>query len=817
MIKEDFVYTQQNIRTIILRNLNREYHADTSSSINYIYSTLENAYESGVSYSIPNDMIDEIARFAAKSTNQSARCLALVAKMKFKSKDLEEDNDSFVAVNNPHDGGDSEGPITIFDCEVAKNVFLICYKIRDDDEHFGEHPVIPMLNPSFDDAKALYSGKYRLVGHNCKNYDNDMVYARGDCGYSTEGIYDLSYNKIKNKAGVNFRESRDISYADTFDYPVLKQSLKKWELDMDFTHKEMNIDWDEPIPEELWERLIEYCTNDVLATEKVFNATQGDFKARCILAEISGMKPNDSTNANTTRIIFEGERHPGLTYTNLATGEQFGPEVTKVPIDGTGNRFGYLSEVDNLRCMDDGYEMVRTDPDIINSWPDYELKYLPKSEGGDNKWHNMYHGMDLGFGGFVFAKYGEWNNVALLDVVSMHPSTMEILKIFGSRTEKLSELKKARVAIKTGDYETARHMFGGKIARYLDNEEDRDSLQLALKIAINSLYGLTSARFDNPFKDSRNINNIVALRGALFMASLKEEVEKRGFVVAHIKTDSIKIPDATPEIISFCKDFAKKYGYEFDHEATYDRMCLVNDAVYIAKYKDPDECMKMYGYIPKDCKKHPNQWTATGTQFAVPYVFKTLFSKEDIEFKDLCETKSVTSALYLDFNEGLPDVTYWEDLKKWRGYLSDEKELSKKAQERLNQHKDMTDEEIDAEIAKGHNYIFIGKVGKFCPVKEGHNGGLLMREKDGKYYAATGTKGFRWMESDVVKTLGVEDIIDKEYYNKLVNDAVGSIAAHCDFEWFTTEDRDTPLPMYVDGHPVYEEEQLYLKEEQQNG
>lgn len=71
------------------------------------------------------------------------------------------------------------------------------------------------------------------------------------------------------------------------------------------------------------------------------------------------------------------------------------------------------------------------------------------------------------------------------------------------------------------------------------------------KIVINSVYGLTAANFENPFRDPRNKDNIVAKRGALFMTLLKSEVEKRGFCVAHIKTDSIKIPDATPEIMDF--------------------------------------------------------------------------------------------------------------------------------------------------------------------------------------------------------------------------------------------------------------------------
>ena len=58
-------------------------------------------------------------------------------------------------------------------------------------------------------------------------------------------------------------------------------------------------------------------------------------------------------------------------------------------------------------------------------------------------------------------------------------------------------------------------------------------------------------------------------------------------------------------------DFGERYGYTFEHEATYDRMCLVNDAVYIAKYKSAEECQKMYGYVPGDNKKKGGKWTAT--------------------------------------------------------------------------------------------------------------------------------------------------------------------------------------------------------------
>ena len=214
------------------------------------------------------------------------------------------------------------------------------------------------------------------------------------------------------------------------------------------------------------------------------------------------------------------------------------------------------------------------------------------------------------------------------------------------------------------------------------------------------------------------------------MINLKYEVQKRGFIVAHIKTDSIKIPDAAPEIIQFITDYGKQYGYTFEHEATYEKMCLVNNAVYIAKYLE-------------------GQWSATGTQFAVPYVFKTLFSHEPIDFEDMCETKAVTTALYLDMNEALPDGK--------------------------------------------HSYRFVGKVGRFCPVKNGCGGGVLLRESINKktgeksYAAATGSKGHRWLESEMVKELGKEDDIDRSYYDRLVDEAIKSISAFGDFEKFASE------------------------------
>ena len=80
--------------------------------------------------------------------------------------------------------------------------------------------------------------------------------------------------------------------------------------------------------------------------------------------------------------------------------------------------------------------------------------------------------------------------------------------------------------------------------------------------------------------------------------------------------------------------------------------------------------------------------------------------------------------------------------------------------------------------------MFVGKVGQFTPIKPGSGGGVLYRENEGKYYAATGTTGFRWLESENVKILERENEIDRSYYEKLVNEAIDTISQYGDIEWF---------------------------------
>jgi len=757
MINFEGVKSEKALRTLIKRNLNKEIHPATKPSIDFIYKILEDAYASGLNYDV-TDMRNAVLAFAANSTHQADYCIKLVNKMKFKSEEISSGEKN------------EDAKLVFFDVEVFPNLFLVNWKIEGEGK-----PVVRMINPTPTEIEELM--RFRLVGFNCRRYDNHLLYARL-IGYDNEQLFKLSQKIIEGSPNCFFGEAYNVSYTDVYDFCSTKQSLKKWEIDLGIHHQELGIPWDQPVPEELWAKVAEYCDNDVLATEAVFNARKADFTARQILADVAGMTVNDTTNALTTKIIFGNNRKPQdqFNYRNMG-------EMTE-----DASRFTITE--DNVLYNEFGDEYTVFDVMGRPIFPGY------KFENGKS----TYRGEEVGEGGYVYSEPGMYGNVALLDVASMHPSSIVAENLFGDEyTKRFKELLDARIAIKHNDFDKARKMLGGALAKYLTDENSAADLSTALKIAINSVYGLTSAGFDNPFRDTRNKDNIVAKRGALFMINLKHEVQKRGFTVAHIKTDSIKIPDATPEIIQFIMDYGKMYGYTFEHETTYDRMCLVNNAVYIAKFASKEKCEELYGYIPKDNKKKPGQWTATGTQFQIPYVFKKLFSKEEIIFDDMCETKSVTSALYLDMNEDLPDVSEYEKehQKLWKDInnqdLPNDEEMKRKC-ERV--------EELRELIDKGHNYRFIGKVGQFCPIKPGCGGGLLMREKDGKYYAVTGSKGYRWLESEMVRELKKEADIDRSYYDRMVDEAVKDISKFGDFEWFVS---DNPYigPKFVDGKPVY--------------
>lgn len=776
MIDTNVIKNEKILRVMITKNLNKEIHQGTKSSIDFIYKNLDDAKNEGFKYDV-SDMRNKVLVFAANSSHQADYCMKLVNKMDFKSEDKSE------AVSSTMD------EIVFFDTEVFPNLFLVNWKVRGEGQ-----PVVRMINPKPADIEALLN--YKLVGFNCRRYDNHIMYG---ClmGYNNEQLYRLSQKIVTGVKNCLFGEAYNLSYTDVYDFASApnKQSLKKYEIQLGLKHHELGLPWDQPVPEDQWIKVAEYCDDDVLATEATFDYLENDWTARKILAKMAGKSVNDSTNSLSTKIVFGNNRKPQneFNYRDLARPVYFPEEYINTEADDPDNFFS-PDDYEFNPMNEEMHDFIKDNnilPLKFTAWNGEKsvLPFFPgyKFENGKS----IYRGEEVGEGGYVYAEPGIYTNVALLDVASMHPNSMITECLFGPKyTKRFKELVDCRIAIKHDDQNSIKTLLDGVLYEVLsEGTFTTDALGTALKTPINSSYGLTSAAFDNQFRDLRNKDNIVAKRGALFMVDLMKAVQSKGYTVAHVKTDSIKIPNATPEIIEYVMKYGEQYGYTFEHEATYEKMCLVNDAVYIAKYAAREKCDKLYRYIPKDNYKKGGKWTATGTQFKVPYVFKTLFSHEKIEFEDMCETKSVTSCMYLDMNEKLTVNAECEKVKLMRE--NPDKKYSTRDTNMFNEWVDYSDAEIDDYISEGHSYKFIGKVGCFTPIKPGFGGGMLLREatdKKGniKYAATTGSKGYRWMESDMVKALDKFEYIDKSLYTEMVDTALSAISKYGDVEQFVS-------------------------------
>ena len=147
----------------------------------------------------------------------------------------------------------------------------------------------------------------------------------------------------------------------------------------------------------------------------------------------------------------------------------------------------------------------------------------------------------------------------------------------------------------------------------------------------------------------------------------------------------------------------------------------MNDAVYIAL-------------------KENGKWEAVGAQFQHPYVFKTLFSGDPVEFDDHIEVKSVTTSLWLDYGRG--------------------------------------------------DKALIGRVGAFVPVMSG-GGELLRKSGEDNFSYASGSKGHRWQEAEIERqqSNGRYDNLDMSYFQRLVNNALAKINQFGDAEWLRKGDQ----------------------------
>ena len=567
---KEITYTEKTLRNFVKRQLGmiegkEPSHPNTKPTIDFIAHEIQKAADMGLEYDI-TDLRHAVFMRAIRSTNNKDYCLAVFQQIPWST--LRDDDGKTEAKLTNFTKIYPKEELVFFDIEVYPNLFVVVWKKYHEDEFTR------WINPTPDQIEYLMT--FPLVGFNNRRYDNHILYARL-LGSNNMELFTQSHRIIneKNAKSGMYAAAYELSYTDIYEYSQKKQSLKRWEVDLGIKHVEMEIPWDKPVPDELIDTVVEYCVNDVDATEKLFDAIYADYVAREILATIAKGSMNATNNQLTAKFIFGDDPRPQ-------------------------DKFNYVK--------------------LASIFPGYEYKFGKST----------YRGFETGEGGFVYAEPGVYENIALEDVESMHPNSLVNMNYFGPYTQRYADLLKVRVLLKHNRIDEVKQMFDGVLAPFLDNPEYLKPLVTALKIVINSVYGMTSAKFDNKFKHPDNIDNIVAKRGALFMVDLKFAVEEQGYKVCHIKTDSVKVPNADEKIIKFIEDFGARpeYNYKFVHEHTYKRMALINNAVYIAQLED-------------------DSWSPVGAEYANTYLLKRVWTKEELVDRDFFITKQSKGHIYL--------------------------------------------------------------------------------------------------------------------------------------------------------------------------
>lgn len=308
MVDSKAIENEKHLRALLKKCMNKENHGHTKPEVDFIAKILGDAYGSDISYDV-RDMRPSILSFAMGSTNRAQECYDICSALHFCSKNHENGEEKNLAGDNDW----KNAPIIFFDVEVFPNLFIICWK-----KEGADASVIKMINPTPEEVKKLFN--YRLVGFNNRRYDNHIIYARAQ-GYTNAELFRLSQRIIGKSRDAFFGEAYGLSYTDIYDYATKKQGLKKWEIELDIFHMENAYPWDQDVPEDKWNEIADYCCNDVIATEAVWNATQDDFKVREVIAKLSGLTVNDTNRKHIIKIILGDSKEIEHEYTDLATGE----------------------------------------------------------------------------------------------------------------------------------------------------------------------------------------------------------------------------------------------------------------------------------------------------------------------------------------------------------------------------------------------------------------------------------------------------------------------------------------------------------------
>lgn len=209
----------------------------------------------------------------------------------------------------------------VFDIEVLRNVFTCTCK--DTENHcFRTFEVSARKNEIKDLIKYFLSNKYIFVGYNNIHFDNPVVnyiieFFNNDkftFDQITHSLFTLSQIIIKDKDIDKWKRWKYANNFATIDLltmlysTALRVSLKDMQITMQY-HKvqEFTVDWNEDLPLESIDKLIEYNINDVDSTSLLLEKCKDLLDLRVNVEEEYGIKALSKDRVNLGMEILKHE------------------------------------------------------------------------------------------------------------------------------------------------------------------------------------------------------------------------------------------------------------------------------------------------------------------------------------------------------------------------------------------------------------------------------------------------------------------------------------------------------------------------------
>lgn len=437
-----------------------------------------------------------------------------------------------------------------------------------------------------------------FIGYNSRGYDQWILKAIL-LGKDPFKINDAIIEQ--NKKGHQILKNAKDVHLNNFDVSNAMNSLKQLEGFMGSMIKESSVpfDLDRQLTQDEIDETIKYCTHDVEETIKVFEYKREDFDSQLLLIETFdlGMEMFNKTKAQLSAEI-------------LGTVKQ--------------------------ESIDDEFDFVFPNTLRLNKYKYIENWYRnPRNLTYKRKLEVDVAGCPTTFayGGVHGAKPNCFREgfVVCFDVASLYPSIMILYNCLSRNVlepKKYEEIKKKRLEFK----------------------KKKDRKQLALKLVLNSTYGILKDR-NNAFYDPR-MSNQVCVTGQLLLLDLVEKVEHLGEVI-QMNTDGVYMmadsEDTVNKIKAVAKEWENRTGLELEwdiYSKIYQRD--VNNYIIVDKdghYKSKG-CVKKRSPIDYDLPiitKAIIQYCVDGTP-----IEETINNCDDlIEFQKIVKVSSLyKSAFY---------------------------------------------------------------------------------------------------------------------------------------------------------------------------